>query len=160
MLTLTSFHVVISLIGIAAGLVVMFGWLNDRRLGGWTAVFLATTVLTSATGFVFTFKRLLPAHFIGALSLVLLAIAIYAWYVRGLAGRWRPIYVVSAAVALHLNVFVGVVQAFMKIPVLNALAPTQTEPPFLATQLVVLLLFVALTVAAVRRFRGGVHGRW
>ncbi len=154
MTTLTTVHVAISLVGIATGFVVLLGMLQGRRLDGWTVVFLTTTVLTSATGFLFPPKQLLPAHIIGALSLVLLAIAIVARYRHALSGKWAAIYVVCAAVAQHLNVFVGVVQAFMKIPALNALAPTQTEPPFLAVQVVVLLLFVALTIAAVKRFRG------
>jgi hypothetical protein len=152
--TLTQVHVVISLVAIAAGFVVMFGLLQNKRLDRWTAGFLATTVLTNVTAFMFTFRQLLPAHIIGAVSLVLLAIALVARYQKAMVGRWRTIYVVTGAVSLYLNVFVGVVQAFMKIPALTALAPTQSEPPFLAAQLVVLLLFIALTVGAVKRFRG------
>ena len=120
----------------------------------WTALFLATTVLTSVTGFFFPRDQLLPSHVVGIISLVVLAVAILALYVYHLAGSWRRIYVVTAVLALYLNIFVGVVQAFLKVPFLNALAPTQTEPPFLITQLVVLALFVVLTVVAAIRFHG------
>jgi hypothetical protein len=149
----TRVHVLVSLVGIAAGLIVLFGLLARKRRDGWTVLFLATTAATSITGFVFPIDHLLPSHRVGVVSLVVLVVAIVARYARHLAGAWRRIYVVSAAIALYLNVFVGVVQAFMKVPALNALAPHQTEPPFLIAQLVVFLLFVVLTVAAARRFR-------
>jgi hypothetical protein len=148
----TRVHVLVSLVGIASGLIVLFGWLARKRLDGWTVLFLATTAATSITGFAFPIDHLLPSHRVGVVSLVVLVVAIVARYGRHLAGAWRRIYVVSAAIALYLNVFVGVVQAFMKVPPLNALAPHQTEPPFLIAQLVVFLLFVVLTVAAARRF--------
>jgi len=150
--TFTLVHVVLSLIGIASGLVVLLGLLARKRLDGWTVLFLATTAATSITGFGFPFDHLSPAHRVGFVSLVALVVAVFARYGRHLTGSWRRIYVVSAAIALYLNVFVGVVQAFMKIPALAALAPHQTEPPFLIVQLVVLLLFVGLTIAAARRF--------
>jgi len=149
----TRVHVLVSLVGIASGLIVLFGLLARKRLDGWTLLFLATTAATSITGFAFPAEHLLPSHRVGVVSLVVLAVAILARYGRRLAGTWRRIYIVSAAIALYLNVFVGVVQAFMKVPALNALAPQQTEPPFLIAQLGVLLLFVVLTVAAARRFR-------
>ena len=149
----TRVHVLVSLVGIASGLIVLFGLLPRKRLDGWTLLFLATTAATSITGFAFPAEHLLPSHRVGVVSLVVLAVAILARYGRRLAGTWRRIYIVSAAIALYLNVFVGVVQAFMKVPALNALAPQQTEPPFLIAQLGVLLLFVVLTVAAARRFR-------
>jgi len=153
MTTFTFVHVVISLIGIASGFVVTYGMLNGKRLDGWTAVFLVSTVLTSVTGFGFPFFVLLPSHKIGVLSLVLLAAAIVGRYVRHLAGAWRWIYVVSAVLAQYFNVFVLIVQLFRKVPALQALAPTQAEPPFFLTQLVVLALIVWLTVVAVKRFR-------
>src|SRR5438270_12757556 len=128
--TYTLIHVLISLVGIASGLVVVFGLLGGKRLDGWTALFLATTVATSVTGFGFPFDHLLPSHKVGILSLVLLTVAILARHAFHLAGAWRWIYVVSAAVALYLNVFVLVVQAFEKVPALKAMAPTQSEPPF------------------------------
>ena len=150
--TFTSVHVILSLIGILAGLVVLFGLLRSQPLSGWTALFLATTVLTSVTGFLFPFERLLPSHIVGIISLVVLAAALVALYVRRLAGSWRWIYVAGAVSALYLNAFVGVVQAFQKLPVLNTLAPTQSEPPFVIAQVVVLVLFVVLGIAAVRTF--------
>jgi magnesium-transporting ATPase (P-type) len=119
------FHVVLSLVGIVAGLIVLGGMLGSKKLEGWTALFLATTVLTSATGFLFPFVKILPSHIVGVISLAVLAVAIVALYVCRLAGRWRWIYVASAVFALYLNAFVGVVQAFLKIPSLKAMAPTQ-----------------------------------
>ena len=143
-----------SLVGIGSGVVVMFGLLARKPLDGWTALFLATTVATSVTGFGFPVDHLLPSHKVGIISLVVLAVAILARYALHLAGAWRRIYVVCAAVALYLNVFVGVVQAFQKVPALAAMAPRQTEPPFVVTQLVVLALFIVLAIVAAKRFRG------
>jgi len=153
MTTLTLVHVVISLAGIFSGLVVLFGLLSGKRLDGWTAFFLATTVATSVTGFFFPVHHFMPSHAVGIISLLVLAVAIYARYGRQLSGPWRKIYVVGAVLALYLNVFVGVVQAFLKVPALKVIAPTQTEPPFKVTQLLVLALFVAFAVVAAIRFR-------
>ena len=149
----TIIHTLISLIGIFTGFVVLFGLLAGKRLDGWTKWFLITTVLTSVTGFGFPVHQFMPSHAVGVISLLVLAVAIYARYPRRLAGAWRWIYVVTALIALYLNVFVGVVQAFEKVPALKAMAPTQTEPPFKLTQLVVLALFFVLTVVAAIRFR-------
>ena len=149
----TIIHTLISLAGIFTGLVVLFGMLAGKCLDIWTKWFLITTVLTSVTGFFFPFHGFTPAYGVGAVSLLVLAIAIFARYPRQLAGNWRWIYVVTAVVALYFNVFVGVVQTFEKIPALKAIAPTQTEPPFKLTQLVVLALFVLLTIIATIRFR-------
>jgi hypothetical protein len=149
----TIVHVLISVVGIFTGLMVLFGMLAGKRLDGWTKWFLATTVLTSVTGFFFPFHGFTPAIGLGIISLLVLAVAIYARYPRQLAGNWRWIYVVTAVVALYFNVFVSVVQSFEKIPALHALAPTQTEPPFKFTQLVVLALFAVLTIIAAIRFR-------
>ena len=151
--TFTIMHVVLSVVGIGSGLVVLHGLLTRKRLDRWTALFLASTVATSGTGFGFPFDHLLPSHKVGILSLLVLAVAIVARYVFHLAGAWRGMYVVSAAVALYLNVFVLVVQLFEKVPALRAMAPTQKEPPFLVVQLVVLALFAALTFMAAKRFR-------
>ena len=148
----TRVHVLVSLAGIVSGLIVLCGLLARKRLEGWTVFFPATTAATSITGFAFPTDHLLPSHRVGIVSLVVLVVAIVARYGRHLAGAWRRVYVVCAAIALYLNVFVGVVQAFMKVPALNALAPHQTKPPFLIAQLVVFLLFVVLTIAAARRF--------
>lgn len=153
MATFTFVHVLLSLIGILSGIVVAFGLLGGKRLDGWTALFLVTTVLTSVTGFLFPFHRLLPSYVVGLVSLFILAIAIFARYGRKLAGVWRSTYVVAAMVALYLNVFVLVVQLFQKVPVLKAMAPTQSEPPFVVAQIAVLALFVMLSVFAAIRFR-------
>lgn len=150
--TFTLVHVVLSLVGIFTGLVVLFGMFGSKKLDGWTAVFLATTVLTSVTGFPFPRDHILPSHIVGIISLVVLAIAIFALYSRHLAGSWRWLYVVAAVVALYLNVFVAVFQAFLKVPTLNALAPSQSEPPFLVTQVFVLVIFIVLGIVAVRSF--------
>src|SRR5277367_5619406 len=140
----TILHVVISLIGIVSGLVVLFGLFKSQLMPGMTAIFLLTTILTNATGFMFPFEKLLPSHIIAILSLVLLAIACIALYAMKLAGAWRWIYVVTAMVSLYLNIFVLVIQSFLKIPFLHALAPSvpPSEPPFAAVQGLVLLFFV------------------
>jgi hypothetical protein len=150
--TFTLFHVAVSVIGIIAGLVVAGGLVAGKELDGWTGVFLVTTVLTNATGFGFPFVTLLPSHVIGALSLVLLPVVIFARYGKHLAGGWRSVYVAGAVLALYLNVFVLLVQLFRRIPALIVSAPTQKEPPFLVTQLVVLALFVWLGRAAFKGF--------
>jgi hypothetical protein len=151
--TFTLLHVVISLVGIATGVVVLLGLLAGKKLEGWTAIFLATTVLTSVTGFLFPIARIGPPHIVGAISLVVLAIALLALYVNRLEGAWRWIYVATAVLSLYLNVFVGVVQAFQKLPLLEPLAPTQSEPPFVIAQVAVLGIFVLLGILAGVRFR-------
>jgi hypothetical protein len=154
MATLLVVHVVLSLVGIGSGFVVLFGLLMKKSPDVWTGLFLASTVMTSLTGFPLPADHIMPSHVVGIISLVVLTLAIVGRYRRRLVGAWRWIYVVSAAIALYLNVFVGVVQAFLKVAALKALAPTQSEPPFLITQLVVMVLFVILGIAAVFRFRG------
>jgi hypothetical protein len=149
----TLLHVIISLIGIVAGLVAVAGWLKSDPARTSTAVFLASTILTSATGFLFPFTKLLPSHVVGIISLMLLAIATFALYGSRLAGFWRSIFTVTATLSLYLNVFVLVVQSFLKVSFLNALAPTQTEPAFLLAQGAALIVFLALTVFATLRFR-------
>lgn len=153
--TFTFVHVLLSLIGIAAGFVVVAGLLGSKRMDGWTAIFLSTTVLTSVTGFGFPVKQFLPSHAIGILSLIVLAAAILARYTYALAGVWRRVYVICSMIALYFNVFVAVVQSFLKVPALHALAPTGSEPAFVVAQSVVLLLFVGLGVLAGKRFRIG-----
>ena len=153
MTTYTFVHVVISLVGIVSGLVVLLGLVAANRLNGWTVLFLVTTVATCLTGFGFPFVQLLPSHIVGIITLVALTLAIFARYGHRLAGAWRWICVLGAVVALYLNVFVLIVQAFMKVPGLNALAPTQSEPPFLVTQVVVLVIFILLGIVAALRFR-------
>ena len=151
----TILHVAISLIGIVSGLIVLFGMLGARRLAGWTALFLATTVLTSVTGFMFPINGLTPAIVVGVISIVILAIALMALYVKHLSGAWRWIYVVTALTALYFNVFVLIVQSFQKVPRLQVLAPTQSEPPFLIAQGATLIVFLSLGTLAARRFRPG-----
>ena len=145
-------HVALSLIGMVSGFVVLYGLLTGRSLDAWTAIFLVTTILASVTGFPLEPSGFDPARAIGLISLVLLAAAVVAFYVFRLAGRWRPVYIAAAATALYLNVFVGVTQAFQKLPFLRPLAPTQSEPPFVVAQLVVLLAFIALGALALARF--------
>ncbi len=148
----TLFHVALGLVGILSGFVVVGGFLTAKRRNSWTALFLLSTVLTSVTGFLFPFHKFLPSHAIGIVSLLVLAVAIPALYVFHVAGPWRRTYVISAVIALYLNVFVLIAQFFMKIPALKALAPTQSEPPFLGTQIVVMLIFIVLGILAAKRF--------
>jgi|SRR5207253_8280896 len=152
MSTFTLVHVVISLVGIVSGFVVAYGMLTGKRVAGGTVVFLASTVLTSVTGFLFPFHRFLPSHGVGIVSLVLLAVAIAALYIFHLAGGWRRVYVIAAITALYLNVFVLIIQLFMKVPALESVAPKQTESPFVATQVLCLALFVVLGTLATKRF--------
>jgi len=156
--TLSHIHVLISLIGILAGAVVLVGLLGAKRMDGWTAIFLASTVLTSVTGYFFPFHKLMPSHIIGAISLVALAVAIVARYSKHMAGAWRRIYVVTAMIAFYLNVFVLVFQLFTKVSALIALAPTQSEPPFLISQVVVMLVFIVFTIFAAKRFHEPAQG--
>lgn len=148
----TTLHVIISLIGIVTGIVVVLGMCAGERLPGWTATFLTTTILTSVTGFMFHSTAFGPPHVVGVISLVVLAIALWALYGKHLAGTARWLYILAAVFALYLNAFVGVVQAFQKLPFLHALAPTQKEPPFLLAQALVLAIFVFIAVVAVKNF--------
>jgi len=149
--TFTLIHVLISLVGIASGIIVMYGFLTNQRFDRWTAVFLFTTALTTLTGFLFPFQAATPAIKLGIISVVVLAVAIVTRYFVHLT--WRKTYVIAACTALYFNVFVLVVQSFEKVPSLKALAPTQKEPPFAIAQIALLLLFVVLTTFAVKRFR-------
>jgi hypothetical protein len=156
--TFVTVHVIISLIAIVSGIIVMFGLLTSKRMPGLTAIFLLFTILTSATGFLIPpllSEKLLPSHIVGILSLVLLAIACVALYGMKLSGAWRSVYVVTAMTSLYLNVFVLIIQAFLKVPALRALAPSvpPSEPPFAIIQGIVLVFFVIVIIGAVRRFR-------
>lgn len=156
--TFTAVHVALSLVGIAAGLVVLAGMLGGKLFGRWNGLFLWTTIATSVTGFGFPFDHLLPSHKVGIVSLVLLAVALVALYGAHLSGKWRGTYVVTSVMALWLNTFVLVAQLFLKVPSLHALAPNGKEPPFAIAQLVVLMIFLVLGVKAVKRFRpAGAH---
>ena len=151
--TFTLIHVAISLVAILSGFVVLTGMLAAKPLNGWTKFFLTTTALTSVTGFFFPFHGITPAIVVGIISMVVLAVAIFAGYARRLNGAWRKTYVISALLALYLNVFVLIVQSFQKIPALKEIAPTQNDPPFKIAQLVVLVLFIILGFFAAIRFR-------
>jgi uncharacterized membrane protein SirB2 len=151
--TFTLVHVLISLAGIGSGLVVVYGMLTRNRMDGPTAFFLATTILTDLTGYLFPVEHILPSHIVGAISLAALAIALVARYGRRMEGSWRWIYVVTAMIGLYLNVFVAVIQSFLKIPAVHALAPTQKEAPFLVVQLLVMAIFVVLGVFVVKKFQ-------
>jgi hypothetical protein len=153
MTTFTFTHVVISLVAISSGLCVVYGMIAGQRLNGMTALFLLTAVLTSVTGFFFPFHGFTPGIGVGIISLIVLAVALMARYQRHLAAGWRRTYVITAVLALYLNVFVLVVQLFEKVPSLHALAPKGSEPPFAVAQLVVMAIFVALGIAAVKGFR-------
>ena len=150
--TFTLVHVILSLVCIATGLVATLAMTRSRLLPGWTLVFLLTTILTSVTGYFFPVPKILPSHIVGAISLAVLAVAVLALYRYGATGPWRWIYAVSAVVSLYLNVFVLVVQGFLKIAPLKALAPTQSEPPFAVAQGIAFLAFVVVGYLAVRRF--------
>jgi hypothetical protein len=149
----TLIHVLISLAGIASGLVVLFGMISNKPLDNWTRVFLAATVATSVTGFGFPFVKLLPSHIVGALSLFVLLLALLALYYFKLSGAWRKTYVISAVTALYFNSFVLVVQSFLKVPFLHALAPTQKEPPFVAAQAAVLTFYIVTGTLAIKKFK-------
>ena len=157
----TQFHVIISLVAIISGVIVALGMLGARRMPGMTALFLITTVATSVTGFMFdtpvdaprVIGSLDPPNVVGVISLIFLILAILALYSYKLAGAWRGVYVISAIVALYFNCFVLVVQSFQKIAFFHALAPTQKEPPFAVAQVILLLLFVGVGIAAFRKFR-------
>lgn len=151
--TFTLIHVVLSLVGIFAGLVVAGGFLAGKQLDRWTGVFLVSTILTSVTGFGFPFTTILPSHVVGVLSLVVLGVVLAARYVKHLTGAWRAVYVGGCVLALYLNVFVLLAQLFLRLPALLVAAPTQSEAPFLITQLLVLALFVWLGIAAVKGSR-------
>lgn len=149
----TLIHTLLSIIGIFAGLVLAGGWISGKQLEGWSALFLVTTIITNVSGFGFPFVTLMPGHIIGGLSLVVLALVLVARYVKHLTGGWRRTYVVGSMVALYFNAFILVVQLFKRIPGLIAAAPTQKEPPFAITQVIVLVLFVWLGQQAVKGSR-------
>ena len=151
--TYTTIHVIISLIAIAAGFIAVFEMIANKSLGIWNTIFLWTTIATSVTGFGFPITGITPGIVVGIISLVILAVALFALYAQHLAGAWRWVYIIIAIVALWFNMFVLIVQAFQKVPSLNTLAPTQSEPPFQLTQGAALVLFVVLAILAVRKFR-------
>jgi hypothetical protein len=153
MTTYVFIHVVLSLIGIGAGLIVAFGMMISKRLSGWTALFLLTTVLTSITGFFLPADHIKPSHIVGVVSLIVLAVALYALYGRNLLGAWRPLYAATAVLALYLNVFVLIAQVFLKVQALKDLAPSGSEPPFLLAQGAALVVFIVVGLVSIIRFQ-------
>jgi hypothetical protein len=151
--TYTAIHVLISLIGIASGFIVLFGFIGGRLLGGWNSLFLITTILTSVTGFGFPNTKVTPGIVLGILSLIALAVALLALYAGHLQGIWRRTYVIAAMIALYFNVFVLIAQTFEHVPAIHALAPTQTEAPFKIAQLLLLVVFAVLIGAAAKKAR-------
>jgi hypothetical protein len=149
----TIIHVIISLLAIASGFVVLAGWLNGKLTPPWVGFFLVTTTLTSVTGFFFPFHGFTPAIGFGIVSMIVLALATYALTAKELDGGWRNTFIVNSLIAQYLNVFVLVVQLFLKVPFLKAIAPTQASPPFGIAQGLVFIIFLTLSVKAVRRFR-------
>lgn len=148
-------HVIISLLGIFAGLVVVGGFMSGKLLRGWAGLFIWTTILTNATGFLFPFAKLLPSHILGGISLVLFPFVLFALYGKHLQGGWRKVFVILSVVTLYFNCFVLVVQLFSKFPLLIATAPTQKEPPFAITHLIVLVIFIWLGRASLKGFHEG-----
>ena len=153
MAAFTLFHVALSLIGIGSGFVVIWGFLTAKRLDTWTAIFLPSTILTSVTGFMFPIDGFTPGHAVGILSLLALGVAVVARYPMRMAGRWRISYVVATVISQYFNFAVLIIQSFQKVPALQALAPTQAEPPFLVIQLIALALFIFLVAVSIMRFR-------
>ena len=149
----TTIHVIISLIAIVAGFIAVFQMIANKPLGIWNSIFLWTTIATSVTGFGFPITGVTPGIVVGIISLVILAVALFALYAQHLAGPWRWIYVITAIVALWFNVFVLIVQSFQKVPSLKTLAPTQSEPPFQIVQGAALVLLAVLAILTVRKFR-------
>jgi len=149
----TQLHVLISLIGIAAGIVAMVAFARGAWLARTTHVFLWTTLITNSTGFMFPFKGVTPAIIVGGVSTVVLAGAFLALYRSKLQGGARTVYAITATIGLWFNCFVLVVQSFLKIPALHALAPNGNEPPFAAAQGAVLISCVALGFFSVRKAR-------
>jgi hypothetical protein len=151
--TFAWIHTVLSLVALISGIVVVIELLGSRLPGTWTTVYLASAVATSATGFGFQGVSFGASHWVGVMSLVALAAAILAHYVFHFVGAWRWLYAVSIVLGLYLLVFVAIAQAFKKVPALRAMAPTLSELPFAYAQVVALVPFVALVIAAARIFR-------
>ena len=151
--TFTLIHVVLSILGIVTGLVAVGGLMSGRRLDTWIGLFLVTTILTNVTSFMFPIRILLPSHYVAGISLLILPVAVAAFYWKHLVGGWRTTFVVASVAALYLNVFVLMVQLFQKMPALIVVAPGQKGPAFVITQVLILALFVWIGRAAVSGFR-------
>lgn len=151
--TLTTVHTAISLIAMVAGFVLLPGLLRGQVVPMWTGLFVWTAVATSVTGFLFPFNGFLPSHGVGIVALLSLAPTVAALHAFRLDGAWHHVYAAGAALNLYLLVFVAIAQAFLKVPLLNALAPTGSEASFVAAQLVALVAFTVLGWRAVRAIR-------
>ena len=149
----TTLHVLISFVGIVAGLIALPAFAGGHVLPRANVIFLWFTLLTSLTGFLFPIVAFTPALGVGIISTLILAVALWAWYGRKLAGRAGAIYAIAATIGLWLNLFVLVVQSFLKVPALNALAPNGNEPPFAAAQGSLLIAMLALGYFAFRASR-------
>ncbi|MGD0627920.1 MAG: hypothetical protein ABR987_01130 [Terracidiphilus sp.] len=148
----TYLHVFLSLVGLGAGIFIVYGLLTSRRLSILTSLFLVTTVATSLTGFLYPFNGITPGIILGILSMIVLVLAIVALYVKKLAGPWRGTYVVTVMLAYYFNFFVLVAQSFAKVPALHSIAPTQASPGFGFTQAAILVIFILLTIRAFKKF--------
>src|SRR5579871_6505272 len=153
--TFTIVHVLISLAGIVSGFVAINGFVKAKRLDGWNAFFLVMTILTSVTGFFFPRNGVTPGQIVGAISLVLLVVAVLARYPLRFSGAGRWLYVITAILAQYFNFAVLIIQSFQKVGPLKELAPTQSEPPFLVAQGAALVLFVVLGVVSLRNTAHG-----
>lgn len=153
------FHTALSLVQLLSGILVISALLSSRSSESWTAVYLLSALATVITGFLFPFAGLLPSHIFGIITSVTLLFVILGRYAGHLRGAWRWIYAVGIVFTVYLDAFVAIVQAFLKLPVLHAFAPTGTEAPFVNAQGCLLLIFVALAVEVARRFHPGVAGR-
>ena len=146
-------HTAISIVAIVLGFIVVLGMLQSKSMGTITALFLLTTALTSISGFFFHRDHLLPSHIVGIVALVVMIPTLVGLYAFHLSGIWRSVYVIGAVISLWFNVFVLIAQGFQKVPVLHDMAPNGSEPPFAIAQGVVFVVFIALAVLAVKRFR-------
>jgi hypothetical protein len=150
---LTLFHVIVSLIAIAAGIVLAHGLITRKRYDRWTLIFMVTTAVTVLTGFVFPYNGFTPGIGVGIICVLIFIPTALARYRFAMAGIWRPIFVVGALALFYFNCLVFVVQSFQKIPPLNALAPTGGEPIIGAVQAVVFIAFLIVGFFSIRRFR-------
>ena len=153
--TFTQLHTIISIIAIATGLIALVAFARGNWRGGIMQVFVWTTVATTVTGFLFPFNGFTPAIGTGLVSSVVLVVLLFALYRSKLQGGARTVFAVTATISLYLNLFVLVVQSFLKIPALHALAPLGKEPPFVAAQGVMLLAAIALGYFSVKARRRG-----
>jgi hypothetical protein len=152
-LLITSFHVLISLVAIAAGFGLVYRLIANGSDSIFAKWFLATTAISLVTGFVFPFNGVTPAIHVGILCSVILLVTLYARHRARLAGIWRPTYVAGVTLLMFFNALVLIIQSFQKIGPLHALAPLGKEPTILACQVILLLGCVAAGILAMLRFK-------